>query len=113
MSVFSKCRIMPATYTVESSRPFNAEELTQILYVKCVPSAYGYSAECHYIKDETGEVDVCYIPLARDSEEFVILNAIQIKDYCTLLTLRKGCKEDWVNEKDEDADRILRIKIEF
>lgn len=113
MSVFSKCRIMPATYTVEGARPFNAEELAQVLYMKCVPSAYGYSAECHYIKDETGEIDVCYIPLARDSEEFVILNAIQIKDYCTLLTLRSGRKEDWVNETDEDAERIVRIKVEF
>lgn len=113
MSVFSKCRIMPATYTVEGARPFSAEELTQILYAKCVPSAYGYSAKFHYIKDETGEIDVCYIPLAMDSEEFVILNAIQIKNYCTLLTLRRGCKKDWVNESDEDAERIIRLDVKF
>lgn len=113
MSVFSKCRIMPATYTVEGARPFNAEELTQVLYMKCVPSAYGYSAECHYIKNETGEIDVCYIPLTVDSQEFVILNAIQVRDYCTFLTLRRGHKEDWVNENDEDAERIFRIKVEF
>lgn len=113
MSVFSKCRIMPATYTVESERSFTAEELTQVLYAKCVPSAYGYSAEFHYIKDETGEIDVCYMPLSRDSEEFVILNAIQIRDYCTILTLRRGRKEDWVNENDEDAERIVRINVKF
>lgn len=113
MSVFSKCRIMPGRWTVEGARPLNAEELVQVLYMKCVTSEYGLSAECHYIKNEAGEVDVCCIPLASDSQGFVILNAIQIKNYCTILTLRKGRKEDWVNENDEDAERIVRIKVEF
>ncbi len=92
MNIFESIKRYATSYVVKNSRPFNAEELSDISSAKVVASQYGMSV-C-FIMVSGGQT---YIPVSRDSVCQVgdIVDPKKVK----LLFLEK------------DGDAIQRIEI--